>query len=492
MGNNYTVTIANNDADILQLTGKNIYAVDFGFNDPFHLQLEDEKEFFSEEVVRIMPKKRMVAFGRWEGKEVVAKLFYGQHAYLNAQKDFTGSKMLRKNKIPTPKLIYCGRSADKRIHVLIFERIFEANNLESIWQNKQISVDDLSRMLRRVVIELATQHVLGMLQHDLHMKNFLLTEKKVYTLDGGQIEHFPFLLPKKISMNNLALFLSQMGVGLEKYQEYLFRYYAKSRGWLLKQNDIVEMFLLIKKWNIERWERFAKKIFRASSSYVVIREWGARGMYDRAYASPEFLAFLADPDIVFDQPNVAILKAGRSATVIKINLAGHILIIKRYNIKNSWHRLRRLFRETRAKVSWRLAQKLNLFGVKTAKPVGFIDKKYLGWRGKSYFISEYISAMHLGNFFAEHQNEEQTDNMIKQVTQLLKNLSKLKITHGDLKETNILIDENLQPVLIDLDGMVEHQSTMGLRAAWRKEIKRFLANFKDKPALEEKFKAALK
>ena len=180
---------------------------------------------------------------------VVAKLFFDtHHAKRNMEKDAAGVKTLQDYKIPTPPLLYQGTSVDKRIHILLFEQIFETQNLDQIWHNRD-DVEEMLPILKPVIVELATQHVLGVLQHDLHLKNFLLTEKTVYTLDGAQVELFPNLLSKKPSVNNLALFLSQLGVGVEECQEKLFRYYAKSRGWMLKSEDINEIYFLIKKWN---------------------------------------------------------------------------------------------------------------------------------------------------------------------------------------------------------------------------------------------------
>lgn len=475
------------------LTWRDLHAAKFGFDAPFNLNLADDQVFSAEKVIRMIPKKRIVAFGLWQGKSVVAKLFFNpRHVRRHIQKELIGVKTLRENKIPTPPLCYNGYSADKRIYVLMFLRIHEAQNLEEIWRNKE-SIDALLPLLRAVTVELATQHVLGVLQQDMHLKNFLATEKTIFSLDGGKIKHFSYLLPKIPSMNNLALFLSQLGVGTEKYQEKLFRYYAKSRGWLLKKEDKIELFLSIKKWNELRWQRYKKKIFRNSSDFASIQDRRTNAMYDRRYAGLEFFAFLNNPDAVFNHSTAKILKAGRSSTVIKVILDRHELVIKRYNIKSLWHFLRRCLRPTRAAKCWRLAHKFNLFGVATAKPIAFIEKICLGLRGKSYFVMEYVSDKHAGEYFAQHPTQdEKASEMVTRITALLKNLAKLNITQGDLKVTNFLINHHEQPVLIDLDGAAEHVSLSSLRGAWRREIKRFLKNFRDQPSICEKFREELR
>lgn len=474
------------------LTWQDLQKIKFTFDSSFFLRLVKEECIFAEKVVRLIPGRRMVLFGHWKGKQIVAKLFFdSQHAKRHQQNDMAGIKVLQKHKIPTPSLYYQGTSDDKRVRVLIYERIFAAENLETIWQDKK-NVVTLLPLLQAVIIELATQHVFGILQHDLHLKNFLLTNKQIYTLDGAQIELFPDRLPKKVSMNNLALFLAQLGVGVETYQEKLFHFYAKSRGWLLKQHDVEEVFFLINKWNALRWQRFATKIFRESSQFSRIRSFRYRGMYDRQYAGPELMHFLAHPDTAFQHPGAQMLKAGRSATVIKVTFDQRDFVIKRYNLKNVWHRLRRCLRATRALTSWRLAQKLCLFGIDTAKPVAFLEKRFLGLRGQAYYVTEYVSGENVGDFFLRHtDDEEKLTLMIKNVAHLLKNMTKLKLTHGDLKTSNILIDKNDKPVLIDLDGAKEHDALSALRKAWGKEVTRFLRNFPHDSWLQQTFKMEL-
>src|SRR5205085_4110489 len=117
-----------------------------------------------------------------------------------------------------------------------------------------------------------------------------------------------------------------------------------------------------------------KKIFRDCTDFACFRDRRTKGMYDRKYAGPQLMAFLSSPESIFDSPHAIVLKAGRSSTVIKVTLDNRELVIKRHNLKNFWHWSRRMLRSTRAFHSWRLAQKLRLFGVTTARPVTFIEK----------------------------------------------------------------------------------------------------------------------
>jgi tRNA A-37 threonylcarbamoyl transferase component Bud32 len=421
----------------------------------------------------------------------VAKLFFdAHHAVRDAARDAAGIAALAENNIPAPLLLCETASLDGQVQVLIYERIYEALSLDEAWRNRDNAIE-MMPLLRPVVVEIATQHVLGIVQHDLHLNNFLLTKKKIYTLDGAQIERKPPLLPKKESMKNLALFLSQLGVGVTTCQEQLFKVYAEARGWQVKADDLTTLFLFIKQWDQKRWQRYERKIFRNCTHFLRLKFWCQDGMVDRHYCFPELNRVLKEPDSAFLHASAMLLKDGHSSTVVKVTLDNKDYVVKRYNVKSIWHFLRRALRETRATRSWRLSHKLNLFGIATAKPVAFIEQRILGVHGKSYFIAEYISAEHVGDYLVRHKDDGvRVESMLERTAALLKNLAKLEMTHGDLKMTNILINADEQPVFIDLDGAAEHATLSGLRQAWDKEIERFLRNFSNMPGIIEKFKAA--
>jgi len=490
--NDYIVTTSDihdtHGLDALQWN--ELHVADYDFKKPFCLRLKDKQVVFCDQVLRLVPGRRMVVAGIWHGKPAVAKLFYDTRAKQHMEKDIAGIRSLQKNKIPTPELLYEGVTEDKKIYVMLLERILESKNLDEIWKERH-NTEELVPLLKNIIIEIATQHVLGLLQQDLHLKNFLLTEKAIYTLDGGQIQEFDGLLGKQVSTHNLALFLSQLGMGAQHYQESLFRYYADARGWKLKSEDFTDFFLQIKKCNELRWSKFEKKIFRDSTQFVVLDKGKYTGSYNRQYDAPQFQTFLADPESVFTD-RARLLKKGNSATVIKVRLDNRDYVVKRYNMKNIWHRLRRCLRTTRAAHCWRLANKLALFDVATAHPVAYLESKKFGMRGVSYYVTEYVSGIHAGDYLNRNLSKsDKTQAMVKRISDLLKSVAKVDVTHGDLKISNILVNAREQPVLIDLDGAAEHPSLSGLRKAWHKELDRFLLNFKANPGLQKKFEMEL-
>ncbi len=456
--------------------------------EPFQLALQDSKDVLHcKEIVRVIPGKRAVVFGTWGSKSVVAKLFYqpGQAAR-HVKRECTAIDALIAGGVLTPALHYRGLSKDKRVQVLIFERILGAHSLDALWQGRA-SIKEMLPLMHAMTIEIATHHVLGILQNDLHFKNFLVNQQGIYTIDGGDLSLFDSPLSKKDSLENLGLFFSQLGIGTEELQKTLFQIYTRARGWIVKKQDIAYLSAAITRWTAKRWEDYSQKIMRTSSAFVRQDTLNAVTVYDRDYESAAFLQFLKNPEAVFAAPDTEMLKAGNSTTVVKIKIDDRYYVMKRYNIKSSSHWLRRCLRATRAASGWRLAQRLRLMGVATARPVAFIEKHVMGLRGKSYLIMEYIDSQHAGDFFTQHADDQATTQFVaQQMMALFESLARLRITHGDLKMTNILISKN-KPVLIDLDGMREHRSALVFKRAFQQEIKRFMHNWRDNRTVYDMF-----
>ncbi|OGT36607.1 MAG: hypothetical protein A3F12_08110 [Gammaproteobacteria bacterium RIFCSPHIGHO2_12_FULL_38_14] len=473
----------------INLSWHELNSAQFEFNRPFTLKLNNADALDAESVARVLPKKRTVVFGIWQGRNVVAKLFFDAHrAKQHFENEINGTHILEQHHIPTPQLLYQGMSEDRRIYVLIFERIENSLPLETLFKNQK-NEHDVLQLMKFMIQEIATQHVYGILQTDLHFKNFLIQHKKIYSLDGATVKVHPPLLPKPLSIQYAALFLAQLGVGHEEMQTTLFKHYAQLRGFLLKESDFTALFHHISAWNKKRLKNFKKKIMRSSSSFLPIHHHKTRGIVERSYLSTALEHFLNDPDAIFQDPSAIILKAGRSSTVSKITLDQKTFVIKRYNMKNIFHKIRRLFRTSRAKKSWYFSQILQLFGVKTATPVAFIEEKRFIFPGKSYFVMCYVDGVSANHFFSNHCDDDQKISLaVSEVKTLFHKLFRLKITQGDLKISNILIDAHETPVLIDLDGAKEHRFSRSLKRRFQKEFKRFLKNFDTRPELQEIFK----
>src|SRR5699024_8868867 len=85
------------------------------------------------------------------------------------------------------------------------------------------------------------------------------------------------------------------------------------------------------------------------------------------------------------------LKPGNSSTVSRVQWRGHDWVIKRYNTKSVGHLLRKQFKPSRARRSWRNARWLELIGLHTPPAVGYVERRVAGFLDTAYFVCGYVS-----------------------------------------------------------------------------------------------------
>jgi tRNA A-37 threonylcarbamoyl transferase component Bud32 len=208
------------------------------------------------------------------------------------------------------------------------------------------------------------------------------------------------------------------------------------------------------------------------------------------YYTSEMASFLDNPEKMLDDPVTQYLKKGRTSTVARVVIDGRPLVVKRYNIKGFLHGLRRAFMVTRAQHSWQNAMRLREMGILTPEPVGFMERRFGPLRNTAYFISEYVEGPRAINYFkgADHGEMEEVAGEIAEIFNKLKSG---KISHGDMKATNIIID-NGKPSLVDLDAMRSHTSRMCFMRAHRKDIRRFFKNWEAVPQAASLFEESFR
>ncbi len=108
----------------------------------------------------------------------------------------------------------------------------------------------------------------------------------------------------------------------------------------------------------------------------------------RREEEPAMLPVLAQADALLGKGHL--YKTGGAASVGRVEISGRTLVIKRYNIKNFSHWLKRFWRPSRAWHSWREGNRLMFLGIATPKPLAVQEKRFLGLRSKAWLVTEFI------------------------------------------------------------------------------------------------------
>ena len=308
-------------------------------------------------------------------------------------------------------------------------------------------------------------------QQDPHLDNFVLSDNTLYLLDLASVFYSKKPLKMATCLNNLARLMAQFPL---EQQEWLLNglpAYFTARNRVL--DPMIEQQLLgkIQKARDYRQSHYLKKQFRACT----MTRYRKMLMLEAAWRGNLSAALSEHPLETLNQAmqDGIPLKKGNSATVVRSELAGQPVVIKRYNIKTPWHFLRRCLRKSRANVSWYNANLLEYLGIATPRPLGFIEQRFMGLRHKAYFISAHIAGRSLADL---PESELQREEMLEKISVLFEQLRRHHIYHGDLKATNLLLDEQQKIWLIDLDAMQQITKT-GFTRLHKQDQQRFLRNW---------------
>ncbi len=431
----------------------------------------------------------MVCAALWEGREVVVKLYLDRYkAGRHYQRELNGVKALAAAGIRTPELLFSGRVPNEPLLLIIFAALKPVATLVDLWfaQGGERSSPEL---LEKVCVTIAEHHLAGLQQRDIHWSNFLFSHDQVYTIDGDAVKTKAAgrALGRRPSLANLALFLAEPYPGIDENLERLWQSYCDRRRWSIEAGDIKLLRLLIAGHRRSKVDKFVAKSQRSCTAFIARRQNNFYTLLDRSYQGGALEQGLAAPDELMDGGEI--LKAGNSSTVVKINIDGWDLVVKRYNIKNFPHALRRCLRPSRALVSWRMAQRLRWWRIATPKPVAMLEKRVFGLRSTAYFISEYVSGSLADDYLRWPDiSVAERNRWLSQFELLLIRLRNLGLSHGDFKATNFLCGSDAELYLLDLDAMRNwSRPESGFKVAILRDYRRLLANWDDAPELKLAF-----
>ena len=240
-----------------------------------------------------------------------------------------------------------------------------------------------------------------------------------------------------------------------------------------------ESHLVAERWH--QWRGLKPTLFRDGEHLVRHRTWGRFAMYQRALATPGFETFIRDPDSFFYQGRM--LKDGDSTTVMAITLDGVTYVVKRYNLRNFWYGIRRLFRPTRAWRCWCSAHMLQTFDVATPAPVLMLERRWGPFRRQAYYVTALVEGPDVLQFVGDEPiNSARWQQTLGWFGDLLQTMKAHRFVHGDMKATNFIVTSDAL-VVLDLDATREVSSKVAFRRQFARDIGRWLTNWRHRPDL---------
>lgn len=409
---------------------------------PFTLSVQG-KDLVCDKILRLLPGKRITVEATFENTRGVAKILYeprkAEAAFHYEQKMHDTLKTLG---FDIPHCLFAKHSDLKNAYVTFYEKV----------ENQALPLDALYiEKLNTLMLKLHQQHLIHL---DPHPDNFLFDGQHFILLDFSAIQatHSERALKK-----NLALFYAQFPASAIPLLEKLCPQYA-NLGEDIHQSRWV------------RGQQYLKKLFRNTSHLKRLRAKDHLIMLDRQFDSEALREFLRFPKKHLQ--TAQILKAGRTSTVFLTEIAGHAIVVKRFNIKNPWKILKHLFKPSRAHRNWRYGHLLTLFGISTPTPVAMIEQRFWPFRLRAYYLTTLAPGRPLSEISALVNHPK----IAKKMDLLLAEFKALRISHGDMKASNFIVNDE-QLFVLDLDAMHWHQHLKDFKIARKKDLQRLARNW---------------
>jgi tRNA A-37 threonylcarbamoyl transferase component Bud32 len=439
------------------------------------------------EIVRQVRGRRLVCRSLWGGRAVFAKLYVDpRRAVRHRRREARGLRVMAQRGVAAPRILHEGSAGAGTLQVLVLEEIHGARSVQDAWTQTDSEAARL-QLLHGMSQLLAHHHARGIMQRDLHLGNFLLADDEIHTLDGSTVWAGRDPVPTGRALDNLARYLAQHPPQYDRLIQDALHVYCATRGWNPDARLAARLRSRVRHWRLRRRAQYLRKAFRSCTEFTASEQWRRFAVYRSDDESAALTDLLVDPDASLNQPEAHLLKAGNTCTVWSVPVDGRRLVVKRYNMKNWRHRLSRAPRSSRAAICWRNAHRLRLYGIATAAPVAMLEERVGPLRGRAWYVAEEVVGTAAADFFADTTVAPSLrEEVAVRLVNVLRNLAGCRISHGDMKASNFIIEGDL-PVVVDLDAMREHATAWHHRYRMSRDLDRFMENWRDQRETRELF-----
>ena len=452
----------------------------------FALELDDGERVEVEQVLRVLPGRRVVGRARWRGQAVLAKLFIGAGDADNrraADAEATGLCALQAAGVATPAVLGAGGFASSG-HALLLEFLDATCSLSEIWSDAPEAHAAMRAHVSSVFAALGRLHRAGYGHADLHLGNVLLGHGQTYLIDGDAVQPFPAdgLERAAAQLANLALWCVQLPVWTVPFWDEGLAAYAAAGA---SRPEAPRLDAAVRSARAKRLRHFLGKTGRECTQFALERRFDRVVVYVRRVRDG-LAEVLRMPDVWL--ASGAMLKDGGTCTVVRVQAGELDCVVKRYNLKNLRHAVSRLWRPSRAWHSWRAGHLLRHLGIATPEPLAVVEERFGPLRRRAFLVTQHCP----GRALLEHleASREPAADEAAALLEFFRALHGMRIEHGDFKATNLLWHAG-RVWVIDLDALQMPASTKTYARAWRRDRRRFLVNWPEGSPLRHWLEANL-
>jgi tRNA A-37 threonylcarbamoyl transferase component Bud32 len=410
----------------------------------------------------------------------------------SARREWRKATQVAGRGIPTVRPIAC---QEEIRHGIVTDSYFVSETLPGAYSLEQhaaqrlpgLSPGELGGARRRIIEGLARfaaqVHLAGIYHNDFHAGNVLL---RLDDLEVGELPtadrlafylidlpgvRFSGPLGWAASRKNLIVLNSAWWDRTSKSERrHFWRTYLAQRPDFdasLERTAVEQLEARSRAYSRRTHRGRDKRALRNNRDYLTIRHTNARAHSVRDLARAELIQLLDDPDALLTKNLSRPVKLERGSLIVQAELPlkeGQTRVIyKRYRPRNWRKALLEQLRPGRALKSWYLGHALLQRRIATARPVAVCDLRWPWYRCQSYLAIEWVEGSENLHLYAWKLAGENAEERFRRAAQCADSLGALigrmharQVTHGNLKDSNLLVvekDTGVETYLVDTHGV---------------------------------------
>ena len=422
-------------------------------------------------------------------KEVLKNVLKFQLPTVSAKPEWRALEKVNSLGLDVPKpLAMCSRGLNpaKSESFIITESVEPNKSIEDVLDSDYFSgshINEKRRFIRKVAKISKTLHEGGVNHRDLYLCHFLIeenldSEKPIYLIDlhRAQIRKE---VPNRWAIKDIGgLIHSAIGYGMTERDLYRFfevyfnkplRKFSKEENNFLKLS-ITRAFKMYMKPILNDIDISSERINSENSRYYKKTEENLRYIVKKDFAE-NFKNLISDIDLIMNKGEIIKKEAGHF--IIACDFNGERIFIKKYQMKNFFHKFRKLASKTRARVAWESSHWLNSAGISTFEIIGIIERFNSISTTDSYLISRNIEGKRLEDM---KFSLEESISLANKFNAFFKKLNWISFNHGDAKKQNFYVHNN-SLIAFDLDS--SKRRVFYKNRYLLKDKRRIIKSFKD-------------
>jgi heptose I phosphotransferase len=423
-------------------------------------------------------------------KEIFKNLFKLTLPTIGANREWKAINRLNELNISCPEAVaICSRGLNpaNSESFLITKSLVNTISLEdALKEGKYESLD--IREKKKLIFKIAEisrkMHDGGVNHRDYYLCHFhidknLDLKRNIYLIDLHRAQIRSSIPVRWLEKDIGGLLHSALGFGLSERDLYRFLmvYFNLPIRQILEKNtsfvkrSVRRAFHMYMKPLLKEASISSKKKESLSKGFVRKDSGKFRWIAKKEFLTKEIEGVIANPEHFMTKGEVIKDEAGHQ--IVKIKIKDQKYFIKKYQMKNFFHILRKMLTKSRAHNAWLASFWYRAAGINTFEIISVYEKYSSFFTLDSYLISQSLEGLRLD----EAAGYEENSLMISaKINSFFKRLSWIDFNHGDAKSSNFFFSRN-KLIAFDLDTSRQRNFLLLFKRSRERDVKRILRSF---------------